>query len=98
MVQGAKFRTKARVGQERKCAPRFFDLACRFERSNRVPGLAAVGERGRELAGSSPDRIFVVGAVGLEMAATLREEGMHSLIDPVADLLAWLRHPGSNTC
>lgn len=52
--------------------------------------IAAVRQLGRALAASSPDGIFVVGAVGLELAATLRDEGLHSLIDPVSDLLAWL--------
>ena len=52
--------------------------------------LAAVRERCRELADASTDGIFVVGAVGLELADTLREEGMQSVIDPVSDLLAFL--------
>lgn len=34
--------------------------------------------------------IFVVGAVGLELAASLRAKGMTQVIDPVADLLAWI--------
>lgn len=58
--------------------------------------LAAVRDLCDELADASTDRIFVVGAVGLELAATLREEGMHSLINPVSDLLDWLRAAGSN--
>lgn len=44
----------------------------------------------RELGAASDRRIFVVGAVGLELAASLRQEGMDLLIDPVSDLLAWL--------
>ncbi|WP_076999675.1 aspartate/glutamate racemase family protein [Variovorax sp. KK3] len=52
--------------------------------------LAGLRELCREIATSPGDGIFVVGAVGLELAATLRGEGIRSLIDPVADLLAWL--------
>ena len=44
----------------------------------------------RGLAGASATRIFVVGAVGLDLAASLRQEGMATVIDPVQDLLAWL--------
>uniref|UniRef100_UPI00104A5769 aspartate/glutamate racemase family protein n=1 Tax=Variovorax sp. BK018 TaxID=3450241 RepID=UPI00104A5769 len=53
--------------------------------------LAELRRRCRELEPASQDKIFVVGAVGLELAAALRAEGLHSVIDPVADLLAWLR-------
>lgn len=52
--------------------------------------LEVLRELCRSLAAASDHGIFVVGAVGLELASTLRAEGMHSVIDPVADLLAWL--------
>jgi Asp/Glu/hydantoin racemase len=45
---------------------------------------------GRRLGEASTHPIFIVGAVGLELAAQLRSEGMTGLVDPVADLLAWL--------
>ena len=56
------------------------------------PGIALDQLRDlcRRLVSASDHRIFVVGAVGLELAAELRGEGMRSLIDPVSDLLAWL--------
>lgn len=44
----------------------------------------------RQLAEASAEPVFVVGAVGLALAETLRLDGMTQLIDPVADLLAWL--------
>lgn len=44
----------------------------------------------RRLRETSTQPIFVVGAVGLELAASLRREGVEGLIDPVGDLLAWL--------
>lgn len=44
----------------------------------------------RRLEEASSQPIFVVGAVGLELAAALRREGMQGLIDPVSDLLGWL--------
>ncbi len=47
----------------------------------------------RRSADASADPIFVIGAVALELARTLREEGLHEIIDPVADLLAWLGSP-----
>ena len=34
--------------------------------------------------------VFVVGVVGIGLAAGLRDAGMRQVIDPVADLLAWL--------
>ncbi|WP_221220705.1 aspartate/glutamate racemase family protein [Variovorax sp. Sphag1AA] len=50
----------------------------------RVRGLCS------ELSFASEHPIFVVGAVGLDLAASLRQDGMERLIDPVSDLLAWL--------
>ena len=44
----------------------------------------------QRLKKASPQPIFVVGAVGLELAAALWHEGMHGLINPVSDLLDWL--------
>jgi Asp/Glu/hydantoin racemase len=42
------------------------------------------------LATASTHQIFVVGAVGLALAAQLRRDGMNGIIDPVADLVKWL--------
>ena len=66
----------------------------------RAPGEVA-GDRGvvletlrtmcEELAAASNAPIFIVGAVGLELGETLREQGFAQVIDPVADLIAHLR-------
>lgn len=44
----------------------------------------------RGIGGVSAPRTFVVGAVGLDLAVSLRQEGLTRVIDPVHDLLAWL--------
>jgi Asp/Glu/hydantoin racemase len=52
--------------------------------------FAAVRDTCERLAGTSPSPIFLVGVIGLEMAAELRSLGL-PLIDPVADLMRWLQ-------
>lgn len=47
----------------------------------------------RRLSPTSPNAIFVVGAVGLELVMQLRRDSVEGLVDPVADLLAWLDKP-----
>lgn len=51
----------------------------------------------RRLSKTSTDPIFVVGAVGLALTERMREDGFLGLVDPVSDLLAWLKG-GSNEC
>jgi Asp/Glu/hydantoin racemase len=51
--------------------------------------LNAVRELCRTVRATPDAPIFIVGAVGLDMAETLRAEGL-PIIDPVADLLARL--------
>ncbi|MDQ6780025.1 MAG: aspartate/glutamate racemase family protein [Candidatus Eremiobacteraeota bacterium] len=52
--------------------------------------LDALRETCTGLAKAPAPLIFVVGAVGLDLALRLRQEGLTTLIDPVSDLLAWL--------
>lgn len=45
----------------------------------------------RQLTNSSFAPIFIVGAVGLEFGEVLRQEGFQQVIDPVANLIAYLQ-------
>lgn len=45
----------------------------------------------RQLADCSSAPIFIVGAVGLEFGELLRQEGYQQVIDPVANLIAYLQ-------
>jgi hypothetical protein len=49
----------------------------------------------RQLTDSSSAPIFIVGAAGLELGETLRQEGFHQVIDPVANLIAHLQSTAS---
>lgn len=49
----------------------------------------------RRLTDASSAPIFIVGAVGLELGETLRQEGFHQVIDPVANLIAHLQSTAS---
>jgi Asp/Glu/hydantoin racemase len=44
-----------------------------------------------KLSDSCSSPIFIVGAVGLEFGQLLRQEGFRQVIDPIADLMAFLR-------
>lgn len=52
--------------------------------------LASLREMCVKLANSCSSPIFIVGAVGLEFGQLLRREGFGQVIDPIADLIAFL--------
>lgn len=56
--------------------------------------LAALRTLCRQLVQASPSPVFIVGAVGLELGEVLRQEGFGQVIDPVADLVAYLQSLG----
>lgn len=52
--------------------------------------LPALREMCARLSNSCSSPIFIVGAVGLELGQLLRREGFRQVIDPIADLIAFL--------